>query len=156
MKNMMLCNNIIIFRRVIKINIERAGGDREPSPVATPEECADDPEKADVKLLYMPAEKQPSEKPFVIALAGGAYTCVCSIVESIPTTARLNELHLASELMKDHNCNKVCVLSFGCGKTIIYEIILCEMDRGGAPAISVFRRSSTVRLPQLTIKRRDI
>ena len=60
--------------------------------VYTPEECTEDPEKADVKLLYMPAEKQPSDKPFVIAVSGGAYTCVCSIVESFPTAARLNEL----------------------------------------------------------------
>ena len=60
--------------------------------VYTPEECADDPEKADIKLLYMPAKQQPSEKPFIVAVSGGAYTCVCSLVESIPTATQFNEL----------------------------------------------------------------
>ncbi len=60
--------------------------------VYQPEECRDDPEKADVKLFFLPARQQPSEKPFVLLISGGAYTCVCSLVESFPTAARLNEL----------------------------------------------------------------
>lgn len=60
--------------------------------VYCPEECEDDPEKADVKVFFLPAKEQPSDKPFVILVAGGAYTCVCSIVESFPTAVRLNEL----------------------------------------------------------------
>lgn len=73
--------------------------------VYTQEECADDPEKEDVKLFFLPAAHTSAisadsesvgtsgkEKPFVILISGGAYTCVCSLVESFPTAARLNEL----------------------------------------------------------------
>lgn len=58
-----------------------------------PEEaCADDPEKRDIKLFFLPASQQPSNKPFIICVSGGAYTCVCSVVESFPVAARFNEL----------------------------------------------------------------
>lgn len=60
--------------------------------VYSPAECEEDPEKADIKLFFLPARTQPSDKPFVICVSGGAYTCVCSIVESFPTATRLNEL----------------------------------------------------------------
>ena len=63
--------------------------------VYAPEECTDDPEKNDVKLFYLPAKTgggAASKKPFVLLVSGGAYTCVCSLVESFPTAARLNEL----------------------------------------------------------------
>lgn len=60
--------------------------------VYQPKECEEDPDKADVKVFFLPAKKQPSDKPFVILTSGGAFTCVCSIVESFPTAARLNEL----------------------------------------------------------------
>lgn len=60
--------------------------------VYRPEECEDDSDKEDVKVFFLPAQEQPSDKPFVILVSGGAYTCVCSIVESFPTAARLNEL----------------------------------------------------------------
>ena len=60
--------------------------------VYAPEDCGDDPEKQDVKVFFLPAEGQPSDKPFVLLIAGGAYTCVCSIVEFFPTAARLNRL----------------------------------------------------------------
>lgn len=60
--------------------------------VYQPEECEEDPEKADVKIFFLPAKEQPSDKPFVILISGGAYTCVCSIVESFPTAALLNEM----------------------------------------------------------------
>lgn len=60
--------------------------------VYSPEECEDDPEKADVKLIYMPADIQDTDKPFIITVSGGAYTCVCSLVESIPSAAHFNKL----------------------------------------------------------------
>ena len=60
--------------------------------VYAPEECDDDPEKADVKLFYLPAEQQPSDKPFILAIAGGGYACVCSIVEALPAAAQFNAL----------------------------------------------------------------
>lgn len=61
-------------------------------PVYTAEECKEDPEKADVHLLYLPGKKKEQELPFVLLMAGGAYTCVCSAVEALPTAACLNEL----------------------------------------------------------------
>ncbi len=60
--------------------------------VYTPEEIAEDPEKEAVKIWFMPAEVQPSEKPFVLCFAGGGYSVVCSDVEGFPTAARLNRL----------------------------------------------------------------
>jgi len=57
-----------------------------------PEERTDDPKKAEVHLIHMPADHHDPKKPVVFCVAGGAYTCVCSIVESIPVAARLNEL----------------------------------------------------------------
>ncbi len=71
---------------------EAAAGHRIMYDVYTEEECADDPEKKDIKLFFLPARQQPSDKPFIICVAGGAYTCVCSIVESFPTAVRFNEL----------------------------------------------------------------
>ena len=55
-------------------------------------ECLEDAEKKDIKVFFLPADTQPSEKPFIICVAGGAYSCVCSVVESFPTAARFNEL----------------------------------------------------------------
>ena len=60
--------------------------------VYSPEECGDDPDKRDVKLFYLPADEQPSDKPFMLLLSGGGYNCVCSMVESFPTAVRLNQL----------------------------------------------------------------
>lgn len=57
------------------------------------EECAKDPEKRDVKVFYLPADDGGvSGKPFVICVAGGAFTCVCSAVESFPTARIFNAL----------------------------------------------------------------
>ena len=70
----------------------QAGKQQVMYDVYAPEECADDPEKRDVKVFFLPADRQPSDKPFVLLISGGAYTCVCSIVESFPTAARLNQL----------------------------------------------------------------
>ena len=48
--------------------------------------------KRDVKLFFLPAEGRPSDRPFIICVSGGGYSCVCSAVESFPVAARLNEL----------------------------------------------------------------
>ena len=61
-------------------------------PVYDKAACTDDPEKADVRFWFFPAD--PKRKvpgaPFIIACAGGAYKCVCTMIESIPVAARLN------------------------------------------------------------------
>lgn len=49
----------------------------------------------EAKLLYFPArkEKRPEGKrPYIILAAGGGYFGVCSLVESIPAAATLNDL----------------------------------------------------------------
>lgn len=51
----------------------------------------EDPRKATVKLTFLPAREKKHET-FVILLAGGAYGAVCTMVESLPVAARLNEL----------------------------------------------------------------
>lgn len=60
--------------------------------VYSKEEKDVDHTKEDVKVLYMPANNQTSEKPFIVSIAGGAYSGVCSLVESYPTATRFNEL----------------------------------------------------------------
>lgn len=60
--------------------------------VYSADECTDDAEQGDVKLWYLPAKGGQSDKPFILSLAGGAYTCVCSLIESFPTAVRFNEL----------------------------------------------------------------
>lgn len=70
------------------------------------DECTDDPEKEDVKLWFLPAMGKRTDKPFILSISGGAYTCVCSLVESFPTAARFNELGypvfvLTYRVMKD-------------------------------------------------------
>ena len=60
--------------------------------VYSPEEIKEDPAREHVKFWFMPAEYQPSEKPFVLCYAGGGYSTVCSVAESFSTAARLTEL----------------------------------------------------------------
>ena len=48
--------------------------------------------KRDVKLFFLPVEGRPADRPFIICVSGGGYSCVCSAVESFPVAARLNEL----------------------------------------------------------------
>lgn len=69
------------------------------------QECVDDPRKAEIKLIRMAAGEPDPTKPFVIGVAGGAYTCVCSLVESIPVAAQLNSLGY-----------QVFILNYRCGK----------------------------------------
>ena len=61
-------------------------------PVYDEGDFLDDPQKADIHLIYLPAPGVHSEKPPVFLVAGGAYSCVCSLVESLPVAAQLNEL----------------------------------------------------------------
>ena len=51
----------------------------------------EDPRMAAVKLTWLPAREKKHET-FVILLAGGAYGAVCTMAESLPVAARLNEL----------------------------------------------------------------
>ncbi len=44
-----------------------------------------------VNLIYLPAKKK-NHDPYAILMAGGAYGCVCTMVESLPVAAKLNEL----------------------------------------------------------------
>lgn len=78
------------------IGLERVAALAEQGPVLydvySPEEVAADPTRKDVKVWFLPACEQPSDKPFVLCYAGGAYQFVCSNVEAFPTAARLNEL----------------------------------------------------------------
>lgn len=50
-----------------------------------------DADRAQAKLLYIPAEQKTHETG-VILLAGGAYGAVCTMVESLPVCAYLNTL----------------------------------------------------------------
>lgn len=56
------------------------------------DDCLKSLEKKDVKLFFLPTDKRCIDKPFIICIAGGGYTCVCSIGESFPVAARFNEL----------------------------------------------------------------
>lgn len=51
----------------------------------------DDPRLSSVKLTWLPAREKKHDT-FFILLAGGAYGAVCTMVESLPVAARLNEL----------------------------------------------------------------
>lgn len=54
--------------------------------------CAEDPSRQDVKLFFLPAAQQPSDKPFILCVSGGGYSCVCSAVESFPVAEQFNAL----------------------------------------------------------------
>lgn len=60
-------------------------------PVYTPEEVALDPQKAMAQLFYLPAPCKQTDT-FALLMAGGAYGAVCTLGESLPVAARLNEL----------------------------------------------------------------
>lgn len=60
-------------------------------PVYSDEEVRKDPHLAQVRLIHLPANGKPTGY-YAILLAGGAYGAVCTMVESLPVAARLNEL----------------------------------------------------------------
>lgn len=57
--------------------------------VYSKEEIEKDQDKKDVQLFHFPGNE---EGRFAIILAGGAYGCVCSMVEAFPIAAKLNEM----------------------------------------------------------------
>ena len=59
--------------------------------VYTPEQIAAEPAKARVSLVCHPAAQRTTET-VALLLSGGAYGAVCTMVESMPVAARLNEL----------------------------------------------------------------
>ncbi|NLG96063.1 MAG: alpha/beta hydrolase [Chloroflexi bacterium] len=60
-------------------------------PVYTGEEVEKDPHLRQVQLIYLPAYQKRSDY-YAILLAGGAYGAVCTMAESLPVGAKLNEL----------------------------------------------------------------
>jgi len=63
-------------------------------PIYTNEEIKNDSHLGQVQLFYLPAD-QNIIGLFAILLAGGVYGAVCTMVESIPVAARLNELGIS-------------------------------------------------------------
>ncbi len=59
------------------------------------EECQADPALKEVRLIYHPAENRTSET-CVLLLSGGGYGAVCTLAESMPVAARLNELGITA------------------------------------------------------------
>lgn len=57
--------------------------------VYSDERIAEDSDLGNVKLFYLPGSRK---EPFAILLAGGAYGAVCTLVESLPVAAKLNEM----------------------------------------------------------------
>ena len=57
--------------------------------VYSPEECVDDPQKADVNLLRLTPNAPDPGKPWALLCSGGAYQSVCTALESLPTAAHL-------------------------------------------------------------------
>ena len=69
-------------------------GDPYVYPVYNDEEVKKDLQLGQVQLIYLPAS-QKRAGPYAILLAGGAYGAVCTMVESLPVAARLNELGIS-------------------------------------------------------------
>ena len=63
-------------------------GEKFAYPVYDAASVAEDTEKGDVQIFHFPAES----KQYVILAAGGGYGSVCSLPESFPVAAKLNEL----------------------------------------------------------------
>ena len=59
------------------------------------EEIKDDPALSQVKLIYHPA-KHRTFNTYALLLSGGGYGAVCTLVESMPVAARLNELGMTA------------------------------------------------------------
>ncbi len=51
------------------------------------EECREEPLKRDVNIIRFTPEVIDRDKPYVVLVSGGGYTCVCTMVESLPTAA---------------------------------------------------------------------
>ena len=57
----------------------------------TAEECTEDARKKDVNIMRFVPEKTDESKPYIILIAGGGMTCVCTLAESIPTARHFVE-----------------------------------------------------------------
>ena len=67
-------------------------GRAKPYRVYAPEECAEDPQKADVNVVRLEPEKPDPARPYIVLCSGGAYQTVCSGAESYPTAAHFVKL----------------------------------------------------------------
>lgn len=69
-------------------------GEPTVSSVYSGAEIAEEPRKAQAKLFFLPAPEPVRKKgnPFVLLTSGGAYGAVCTLSESLPVAAKLNEL----------------------------------------------------------------
>jgi len=63
-------------------------------PVYSAEEVDHMPRLGSVRLIFLPA-KQRKHNTYAILLAGGAYGAVCTMVESLPVAAKLNDLGIS-------------------------------------------------------------
>lgn len=61
-------------------------------PVYSREAAAADRGKRDVNVIFFPPKSDVPKHRYVVLAAGGAYMSVCSLAESYPVAARLNEL----------------------------------------------------------------
>ena len=59
------------------------------------EEIKDDPALSQVKLIYHPAKHRTFDT-YALLFSGGGYGAVCTLVESMPVAARLNELGITA------------------------------------------------------------
>ena len=76
----------------VRAVIGRAGESDFMLDVYGKEEVLQDPEKEDVKLFFFPSDdEKANDRPFVLAISGGAYTSVCNLPEAFPTAASMNE-----------------------------------------------------------------
>jgi acetyl esterase/lipase len=63
-------------------------------PVYSAEEVEHLPRLGSVRLIFLPA-KQRKRDTYAILLAGGAYGSVCTMVESLPVAAKLNDMGIS-------------------------------------------------------------
>lgn len=61
-------------------------------PVYSNASHKEDKRKEDVNLIHFPGGEDAKDRPYIILCAGGAYSMVCSMVQSYPVAARFNEL----------------------------------------------------------------
>lgn len=71
--------------------------------VYSDEEIEEEPVKACVRFFYFPADNPITDR-YVILTAGGAYNNVCSLSESFPVAARLNELGISAVCINYRTC----------------------------------------------------
>ncbi len=74
---------------LLKLREYVQAGIRVAYDIYSPEEKAEEPDKNNTKLIYMPGK---AGAPFVLVCAGGAYATVCSFLEAFPTAKRLNDM----------------------------------------------------------------